>query len=61
MATEQITPRRRVIQIATSESDDDRMVLALCDDGTLWRYKPTGKPDGSFFWAKLPPVPGAGP
>ncbi len=32
-------PKRKVIQIAVSQSSaTDKSLLALCDDGSLWNY-----------------------
>jgi len=42
---------RRVIQISSSQSSRIRIVIALCDDGTLWEY------DNSGSWIKLPEIP----
>lgn len=48
---------RKIVQIAMSQdaTDDPALsVLALCDDGTVWR---TVMAYGWQKWERLPPVP----
>ncbi len=58
---EELGKKRKVIQIAVSESsfgDSGETVgstLALCDDGTMWRLYTFC--DDSQDWEQLPPIP----
>jgi len=52
--------KRKIIQIAGSSETETRFasVMALCDDGTLWRRvikSPTSESED--YWAKLPDIP----
>ena len=42
---------RKVIQIDTALTDKLVLVVALCDDGTMWSR------DNRTDWKQLPPVP----
>lgn len=50
--------KRKIIQIATCgvantrNTQCDQIILALCDDGTLW-----GKDNVSADWEQIPTVP----
>ena len=48
---------RKVIQIAVSTDDDEfGEIVALCDDGTIWRAIADGH--GLEEWTECAPVPG---
>lgn len=50
-------PVRQVVQIAIAAVADDesraQYFVALCSDGTLWRFLPSGF-DGARAWARVP-------
>jgi hypothetical protein len=50
---------RKVIQIACSESSDGPTIVALCDDGTIWRHDITIGQKSAVVWRRLQAVPGA--
>ena len=43
---------RKPIQIACSECEDFYQIVALCNDGTIWKTTSTEKP-----WVQLPEIP----
>ena len=46
MTYEEVKPKRKVVQISTS----NKRLAALCDDGSIFTY------DG-FGWVELPEIP----
>lgn len=55
---------RKVIQIATTSSEEtekfhvDRSIVALCDDGTVWRLAAAYHQNFSDRrWVKMPNIP----
>jgi hypothetical protein len=51
------TPERRVIQISSGSTRDDDTVIALADDGTIWRMDLPERGDPPRKWELLPRVP----
>ena len=45
-------PKRKTIQIATTTWIDELIVVALCDDGMIFRYNLE-----TDSWKQLPPIP----
>jgi len=51
-AVEPENPKRKVVQVATSQSDRGFTNLALCDDATIWEWWVEKR-----CWKMLPPIP----
>jgi len=48
---------RKVVQIATAASEDSYdLIVALCDDGTMWEGA-YSRADKTLKWAQMPDVP----
>jgi hypothetical protein len=50
--------QRKIVQIATSQSREEENLYALCDDGTVWKFRwiIAEEPETVEYWAKLPAI-----